>query len=115
AISDPARASQVAVERHQATELAVAGRIEPEIADGAAAIPLPAGRIGGVAPEHDAAVGPARERAGRSVRQAARQTAVEGDLPQPQLAPKRMLGRAGVDDRSTILAPANHADTLSGL
>ena len=101
---EPHGIGQVARELNQFVKFAAALFVDPDLAGGAATIPLPPGRIAGIAPDHQALVAPACSLGGPQD-ELLRLVAFQIDGIQPDVARDRPADVTGEDD--PVLVPAH--------
>ena len=109
ALADPHRRRDVAPQLVQAAEDAAAGGVDPQVAGGAAAITLPARRVGGVAADHARPAGAEGEVVDLPQRQPFGQSAGGRDGPGVPVAEEGLAVVAAKDD-AAIGRPAAHRE-----
>jgi hypothetical protein len=104
--TDPQRAGEIAFQLDQPAKLSLAGRINPQVARGAAPITLPARWIERVATNDATAIRPERNRLGGSRRQQFRRATIQTDGPQTRRTAERLL-RVAIENDFAGIGPAD--------
>ena len=108
AAADPHRAGDVAGQLGDAAEAAVALGVDPQVAGGAAAVALPARRVGGVAADHLRLARAEGKVVHRPERQQLRQPAVDTEREGAMVAHERLAVRADEQDATVGREAAHH-------
>ncbi len=107
ALADPHRTRDVARQLLHAAEISAAVRVDPQMPRGAAAVALPARRVGGVAPDDHGLAGAVGQVIDLAVGKHFRQPAIDGKRERAVVAEERLPVRRDEQD-AALRRPAAH-------